>query len=67
MSNKVPEKVIELTRKDIVPPKPTDNHIRSLVTETTNKIYIVPNAGDPKSNNVHVYSRPGKKVSYWSW
>ncbi|XWV25578.1 putative ORFan [Tupanvirus deep ocean] len=67
MNNIVPEKIVELTRKDVVLPKPSDNHTRSLVTETTNNFYIVPNAGDPESNNVHVYSGPRRKVTYWSW
>ena len=56
---------IQLTIKQIIPPKLTDNHIRSLVFEAKREYISVPNPANPESN-IKI-GMTTHKSTYWQW
>lgn len=60
-------KISNIKFKQVVPPKPTDNHVRSLVTEINKTFYITPNTSNKETNNVHVYQKTKGPITYWKF
>ena len=64
METNKPEKLLQVITKQITPPNPNGQHVRSLITET-NRIYYFTNRQANTDNDK--ITMETKKGTYWSW